>query len=219
MGLLNIHADATFSHERIVISGKNGSGKTSLIRLIAGLEDADQGHLSFFGETWFDSSKKFKIPAYQRKAACVFAKPCLLPWLSVADNIYLGLSPEQKVGARDAMQEVVRTLSLHDLMAKESIHLSAGEAQRVALARAIISLPKLLLLDEPFSAQSPKMRRYLQKWLIDFQTHLRFPLVMVTHDNDEALAIAERRWHMRNGKLICLEGNRKTGVTPVEWSK
>ncbi|PJA32222.1 MAG: hypothetical protein CO187_05110 [Zetaproteobacteria bacterium CG_4_9_14_3_um_filter_53_7] len=205
LGQLNLHAEAGFTDERIVISGENGSGKTTLLRLIAGLERADQGHIGFFDYCWFDSDRGHCLPAHKRKATCLFTYASLLPWLSVADNICIGLTPEQRSGSDGAMRELLRTLKLDGLMTKAATHLSAGEAQRVAMARALISLPRLILLDEPFSAQSPKMRSYLQQWLVELHNALRFPLILVTHDKAEATLLGERHWHMSNGKLITIE--------------
>lgn len=204
LGEFQLHASASFGKERVVVTGENGAGKTTLLRLIAGLETPDHGHLNVAGQTWCDSGQKLSVPTHDRKAACVFNNSGLLPWLSVADNMLIGLTSDQRALVAGAMQEIIRTLKLEPLMPKSSSSLSAGETQRVALARALLSMPQMLLLDEPFSAQSPNMRAYLQRWLVQLHDRLRFPVIMVTHSKDEAKAVGQRHWHMSNGKLINL---------------
>jgi len=208
-----LNADASFGNERVVVTGENGAGKTTLLRLIAGLEAPDQGYLKFFGQTWFDSSQKLTVPAHCRKAAYVFSNAALLPWLSVADNMLIGLSSNERKNISAAIQKTICALKLEPLMIKRSCQLSAGETQRVTLARALLSRPRMLLLDEPFSAQSPKMRDYLQQWLVQLHERLQFPMIMVTHNNDEAKAVGQRHWHMSNGGLINPFPTRVTHTT------
>lgn len=206
LGQFHLHAEGAFANDRIVISGENGSGKTTLLRLLSGLETADQGSIAFKGQSWFDSRQGIRIPAYQRRAPCVFVEPNLLPWLSVEENIRIGVDASQsREDVEGAIQGLVRTLHLESVISKAVEHLSAGEAQRVALARVLLATPRMLLLDEPFSAQSERMRRYLQRWLVQLHEKLNFPIVVVTHDREEALRIGQRHWHMRNGRMIALE--------------
>lgn len=198
----DLHAEASLGRERVVVTGENGSGKTTLLRLFAGLENPDYGYLHFYDHSWVDSARKYSMPVYERRLGCVFTEPNLLPWLSVADNICIGISENEIPHAGKMLSELARTLRLYDVLHKKGRHLSAGEAQRVAFARALISSPSFLLLDEPFSSQSPKMRAYLWEWLVTLQEKLEFPMVMVTHDLDEAAYIGQRHWFMRNGKLF-----------------
>jgi molybdate transport system ATP-binding protein len=202
MGALDLHAEASLGRERVVITGENGSGKTTLLRLFAGLDKPDDGYLHFYDHAWADSARKYSMPIHERRLGCVFAEPNLLPWLSVADNICIGVSEDNMQRAGETLGQLARTLKLYELLDKKGRHLSAGEAQRVTLARAFIAGPSMLLLDEPFSAQSPKMRAYLREWLLTLHEKLEFPMILVTHDLDEATYIGQRHWFMRNGKLI-----------------
>lgn len=197
-----LYAESSLDKERVVITGENGSGKTTLLRLFAGLDKPECGYLRFFNHSWVDSARNYSLPIHERKLGCVFSDPNLLPWLNVADNICIGVSKDRMQVAGETLSQLARTLRLYDLLEKKGRNLSAGEAQRVALARALMSAPSMLLLDEPFSAQSPKMRAYLREWLVALQDKLEIPMIMVTHDLKEAAQIGQRHWFMRNGKLI-----------------
>ena len=164
------------------VVGPSGCGKTTLLRIIAGL-DGD-----------FDGRVRLPAPG---KLGVVFQEPRLLPWLSVADNIGFGLSD---LGADIRRAKVVRALTRVGLTDKANAwprELSGGQAQRVAIARALVPQPEVLLLDEPFSALDAFTRRDLQDHLLDLWADTRPTLVLVTHDVDEAVVLADRVFVMR----------------------
>src|SRR5438270_380855 len=174
--------------EIVAIIGGSGCGKSTLLRAIAGLDRASSGTVTL---------DEIKILAPHAKIGIIFQEPRLLPWLSVADNIGFGLS-ELPAGIR--RQKVTNALARVGLAEKANAwprELSGGQAQRVAIARALVAQPEVLLLDEPFSALDAFTRRDLQDHLLDLWADTRPTLVLVTHDVDEAVVLADRVIVMR----------------------
>src|SRR5438270_7272820 len=174
--------------EIVAIIGGSGCGKSTLLRAIAGLDRASSGTVTLDSEA---------IAAPHAKIGIIFQEPRLLPWLSVADNIGFGLS-ELPAGIR--RQKVTNALARVGLAEKANAwprELSGGQAQRVAIARALVAQPEVLLLDEPFSALDAFTRRDLQDHLLDLWADTRPTLVLVTHDVDEAVVLADRVFVMR----------------------
>ncbi len=195
---LRLDVVASFGRDaRIVVSGHNGAGKTTLLRVLAGLTGAEGG-IVINGSTWLDSDSGFSMPPEKRGLGCVWADTALLPWLNVRDNIVFGSG---HVGGRH-LKALATSLEVDMLMRREPAMLSGGEAQRVALARALFRQPDILLLDEPFSAQAPALRRRLRRALKNLQRQWMIPLIMVSHDADDARQLADVHWHMREGRLL-----------------
>ena len=165
-----------------VLIGGSGCGKSTVLRLIAGLEAASTGTVSIDGRVIDGPSKEVGV---------VFQEPRLMPWLSVADNVAFGLSHltnDRSDEVTLASLERVGLAGFADALPKE---LSGGMAQRVALARALVAAPQVLLLDEPFSALDALTRADLQQHLLDLWSADHQTLVVVTHDIDEALLLAD----------------------------
>jgi len=197
LGMLELQADAVFADEFIIISGENGTGKTTLLRCLAGLEQAC-GQLLFAGRVWLDSSAGFILAPEKRRVGCVWADTALLPWLSVEMNITLGVNPVN----HDWLAQLAEQMEITALMQRKPNMLSTGEAQRVALARAICRKPAVLLIDEPFSAQAPAVRQRLRSALKTIQAELQIPVLMVSHDMEDASVLADQHWRMRQGRLM-----------------
>jgi len=197
IGALGLQVDTEFANAFIVISGENGAGKTTLLRCLAGLE-MGQGQLLVNDRLWLDDSTGFVLPAGQRNVGCVWADASLLPWLSVEKNITLGSEQVDQ----NWLAQLAGQLEIATLMQRSPHMLSTGEAQRVALARAIFKRPSVLLLDEPFSAQAPAIRQRLRSRLKLMQEALQIPVLMVSHDGEDARVLAHQHWHMRQGKLL-----------------
>lgn len=168
--------------EVVAIVGRSGSGKSTLLRVLAGLEKLTGGAI-----TWpADGSRP--------QTGVVFQQPLLMPWLTVAENVVFAkrFAAHRKTFDARYATELVSRFGLDSLADRYPEQLSGGQAQRVAILRAVATRPRLLLLDEPFSALDPATRAELQSWLSDLAAELDVTVVLVTHDVDEALALARR---------------------------
>jgi len=174
--------------EIVAIIGGSGCGKSTLLRAIAGLDRATSGAVTL------DAAA---IAAPHEKIGIIFQEPRLLPWLSVADNIGFGLSGLPASERRSRVARALDRVGLTDKANAWPRELSGGQAQRVAIARALVPQPEVLLLDEPFSALDAFTRRDLQDHLLDLWADTRPTLVLVTHDVDEAVVLADRVLVMR----------------------
>ncbi|WP_315756857.1 MULTISPECIES: ABC transporter ATP-binding protein [unclassified Bradyrhizobium] len=188
-----VHALERFSAEIqlgeiIAIIGGSGCGKSTLLRAVAGLDRASAGTVTLDGEA---------ITAPHPKVGIIFQEPRLLPWLTVADNIGFGLSELPAAGRRDRVARALERVGLADKAKVWPRELSGGQAQRVAIARALVARPEVLLLDEPFSALDAFTRKDLQDHLLDLWADTRPTLVLVTHDVEEAVVLADRVLVMR----------------------
>jgi sulfonate transport system ATP-binding protein len=188
-----VHALERFSAdirlgEIVAIIGGSGCGKSTLLRAIAGLDHATSGTAML---------DDIAISAPHEKIGIIFQEPRLLPWLSVADNIGFGLSDLPANVSREKVATALARVGLTDKAKAWPRELSGGQAQRVAIARALVPQPEVLLLDEPFSALDAFTRRDLQDHLLDLWADTRPTLVLVTHDVDEAVVLADRVLVMR----------------------
>ncbi|WP_316195387.1 MULTISPECIES: ABC transporter ATP-binding protein [unclassified Bradyrhizobium] len=188
-----VHALERFSAEInlgeiVAIIGGSGCGKSTLLRAIAGLDPASRGTVTLDGEA---------IAAPHPKIGIVFQEPRLLPWLSVADNIGFGLSELPPAARRERVARALARVGLADKARAWPRELSGGQAQRAAIARALVPQPEVLLLDEPFSALDAFTRKDLQDHLLDLWADTRPTLVLVTHDVEEAVVLANRVLVMR----------------------
>ncbi|RPJ29833.1 MAG: sulfate ABC transporter ATP-binding protein [Verrucomicrobiaceae bacterium] len=183
--------------------GPSGSGKTTLLRIVAGLEFADDGP----GKIQFHGEDVVAIPAGKRGVGFVFQHYALFRHMTVADNIAFGLTvlpgskrPSKK-DIRDRVLELLRLVKLEGLDKRRPHELSGGQRQRVALARALAIRPKVLLLDEPFGALDAQVRKDLRRWLRVFHDEIGLTTLFVTHDQEEALELADQVVVMRNARI------------------
>jgi len=174
--------------EIVAIIGGSGCGKSTLLRLVSGLDQPTQGQIALDGDA---------IAAPHEKIGIVFQEPRLLPWLSVARNVGFGLDGRPKLERNARVKAQLDRVGLTDKAGVWPRELSGGQAQRVAIARAFVVRPEVLLLDEPFSALDAFTRADLQDHLLDVWADQKPTLVIVTHDVDEALALADRVIVMR----------------------
>ena len=191
------------SGKLVALLGPSGSGKTTLLRIIAGLEYADPGS----GPVLFHGEDVSGVPAGQRRVGFVFQNYALFRHLTVFENIAFGLRvrPRRKRPAEDEIDKKVHALlklvQLDGLARRYSSQLSGGQRQRVALARALAVEPRILLLDEPFGALDAKVRKELRRWLRRFHDETRLTTIFVTHDQEEALEIADEVVIMNQGRI------------------
>src|SRR5215212_6896574 len=186
--------------ELLVLLGPSGCGKTTTLNMLAGLETPSTGQL------FFNDREMNKVPPEERDIAMVFQSVALYPHLNVRDNIGLALKtrrvPRQEIAGRTA--EVVGILDIGSLLDRRIHQLSGGQRQRVAIAKALVRRPQLFLLDEPFSSLDAAMRRQMRTELVRIHREVETTMVFVTHDQEEAMAIADRIGVMRSGELIQL---------------
>ena len=188
------------SGSRTAIVGPSGSGKTTLLRMIAGFEFPDQGLVLLDEVPLFDGA--VSVPAHQRQIGYVPQDGALFPHLSVADNIGFGLRGSRPV-RRPRVQALLAQVSLDaGLIDRWPHELSGGQQQRVALARALAQRPRLMLLDEPFSALDTGLRASLRKAVADILSQAGITTILVTHDQAEALSFADQLAVMRKGRLV-----------------
>src|SRR5262245_31644964 len=184
--------------EFFALLGPSGSGKTTCLRLIAGFEQPDEGHIAIFGET------ADGVPPYRRNVNTVFQDYALFPHMTVGENVAYGLmikgvgKAEREAKAKEALGMV----KLAGYESRRTAQLSGGQRQRVALARALVNGPKVLLLDEPLGALDLKLREQMQEELKALQTSLGITFVFVTHDQGEALSMANRVAIFNDGKIV-----------------
>jgi sulfate transport system ATP-binding protein len=181
----------------LALLGPSGCGKTTLLRIIAGLEVADSGTIHYQEEDITHQA------ARERKVGFVFQHYALFRHMTVAENIGYGLRvrkiPKDKI--RERVHELSKLIRLEGLESRYPGQLSGGQRQRVALARALAAQPKVLLLDEPFGALDAKVRQELRRWLRRLHDEIHVTSVFVTHDQEEALEVADRIVVMNNGRI------------------
>ena len=174
--------------EILVVIGGSGCGKSTMLRAISGLDTPTQGKVVLDGTV---------ITAPHEQIGIIFQEPRLLPWLRVADNVGFGLEQYPKAERKTRVTRALERVGLTDKAKVWPRELSGGQAQRVAIARALVPRPQVLLLDEPFSALDAFTRADLQDHLLDLWADLKPTLIMVTHDVEEAIVLADRIMVMR----------------------
>ena len=184
--------------EIVALLGASGAGKSTLLKIVAGLEKADAG------QVFFDQQDITQLPPEKRHFALMFQDFALFPHLNVLDNVAFGLI-EQRLNKKTAREQALAMLARFNLATHATdkvTTLSGGEQQRVALARALITQPRLLLMDEPFSALDAELRQSLRDEFKLHITNMGISALMVTHDEAEARAMAHRGVRLSAGQLV-----------------
>ncbi len=186
------------SGEFFAMLGPSGSGKTTCLRLIAGFEQPTAGHIEIFGET------AEGVPPYRRNVNTVFQDYALFPHLNISDNVAYGLMVKGvgKAERLRASEQALEMVKLPGYGSRRPGQLSGGQRQRVALARALVNKPKVLLLDEPLGALDLKLREQMQEELKSLQRALGITFIFVTHDQSEALSMADRVAVFNEGGIV-----------------
>jgi sulfate transport system ATP-binding protein len=189
------------SGELVALLGPSGSGKTTLLRIIAGLETPDMGQILFDGE---DATRSH---VRERRVGFVFQHYALFKHMTVFDNVAFGLNVRPKATRpskaviKDKVHELLRLVQLDGMANRYPAQLSGGQRQRIALARALAVEPQVLLLDEPFGALDAQVRAELRRWLRKLHDEIHVTSVFVTHDQEEALEVADRIVVMNKGRI------------------
>jgi iron(III) transport system ATP-binding protein len=185
--------------EILCLLGPSGCGKTTTLRAIAGFESVSAGEIALGGR--LVSSPGFRVPAEQRRVGMVFQEYALFPHLRVAENVAFGLQHLSRDAQQARVRHMLDLVGLPELARRYPHELSGGQQQRVALSRALAQEPVILLLDEPFSNLDPDMAGKMRQDLHDLLRHTKTTTILVTHDHDEAFAMADRIAVLNDGRL------------------
>lgn len=183
----------------LALMGKSGAGKTSILKMIAGLMTPDHGKIVMAGNTWFDSNRKINLPSAKRKVGFLFQDYALFPNMTVEQNIQFAVRNHQ---SSPLSHQLMDMFELNNLKKAKPEFLSGGQKQRVALARAMVSKPSLLLLDEPFSALDEAMRIKLQDDLIKLHEEFETTILLVSHSSQEVMRLADRVITLKDGNIV-----------------
>lgn len=189
--------------ELLALVGHSGSGKTTLLRTIAGLWRPSGARVTVGGKVWLDTGAGVDLPSHRRRVGVVFQNYALFPHMTAAQNVMAAMDAPEA----DEAERLLDLVNLHGLSGRKPAHLSGGQQQRVAVARALARKPDALLLDEPFSAVDRATREKLYGEIIALRAHLAMPVVLVTHDMNEAQLLADRMVVIESGRVV------RTGTT------
>ncbi len=198
--------------EFFVLVGPSGSGKTTLLRMLAGFDTPDEGSI------FIDGDEMHSVPPNKRPVNMVFQSYALFPHMTVWDNVSYGLKvtgiPEN--ARRDRVADALGLVRLENCESRKPNQLSGGQRQRVALARALVKQPKVLLLDEPLSALDANLREQMRLELVAMRKKLGITFILVTHDRDEALSVADRIAVMNEGRVRQIGAPRHLYEFPID---
>ena len=209
--------DVSFTAENGVTTllGASGCGKSMTLKCIAGIEKPDEGRIVLDGEVLFDSEKKINLPPQKRRVGYLFQNYALFPNMTVRQNILCGLCREKDRAVREKrLREMLKLMQLESLENHKPAQLSGGQQQRTALARIVVSEPRVLLLDEPFSALDGHLRDSLKIELRDLLDRFGREVLMVTHDRNEAYNMSRMIAVMDAGRLLTVQPTKQLFADP-----
>ena len=199
-GMMFLQVKCEFeSGQLVTLFGKSGVGKTSILRMLAGLMTPDAGQIIVEDATWLDTRQKINLRPQHRKVGLVFQDYALFPNMTVRENLLFALSKPQ---AQTFVAHLIDIVEFQTLQNRKPDSLSGGQKQRVALARALVQRPKLLLLDEPLSALDIEMRRKLQSYILKVHQEFGLTTILVSHDLSEILKMSDKVIILEEGKII-----------------
>jgi molybdate transport system ATP-binding protein len=204
-----LQVEWAIQEELAVLFGFSGAGKSMTLQMIAGLMKPDQGTIRLGEQTLFDSRAGIDVVPQDRSIGYVFQDLALFPHMTVRNNIMYGAKGMGEKERQIKTKEMIETFHLEGLPEKKPAEISGGQRQRVALARALIRRPKLLLLDEPFSALDHPLRLEMHQYLTGAARNYKIPVIMVTHDLNEAFKLGDKI-------IIYSEGRVTQAGTPAE---
>lgn len=201
-GQFNLNVALSCEQAVTGILGASGTGKSTLLKIIAGLLKPQQGYIKFDSQTLFDSRAKICLPSHQRHIGLVFQDGQLFPHMNVQQNLLYGyrhIAPEKR---RFELAQVTDLLEIQPLIQRKVGQLSGGEKQRVALGRAILYSPQLLLLDEPLAALDQRLKDQILPFLLRIRDEINIPMLYVTHQPAELTFLQADMRHMQAGRLL-----------------
>lgn len=197
LGALRLRIAFSSRTPTLAVVGASGAGKSTLLRIIAGVEPRATGLVSFAGETWSDSEREIWVPPWSRPVGWVPQDGLLFPNRTVLSNLRFGARDVRK----DEVSEIARLLRIDHLLGRMPNRLSGGERQRVALGRALLARPRLLLLDEPFSALDRPLRAEIRDAVVRWSDRNATAAVLVSHDEEDARHLASEIYTLADGRL------------------
>jgi len=199
-GKMNLQVDIKAEEGRfLTLYGKSGAGKTSVLRMLAGLMRPDAGRIAVGEEVWFDQEKGIHLRPQKRSVGFLFQDYALFPNMTVKENLEFALQKGQSTAIIKALIELIELGELQD---RRPETLSGGQQQRVALARALVQRPKLLLLDEPLSALDLDMREKLQRYLLKVHQEYGLTTILVSHDQQEIQRLSDEVYEVEQGRIL-----------------
>ncbi|UXN06989.1 sulfate/molybdate ABC transporter ATP-binding protein [Bartonella sp. HY761] len=199
-GAFDLNVDiAIFERQFVALCGPSGAGKTSLLRLIAGLDKPQIGQIDAQDDIWFSSQRQINKRVQNRHIGFVFQDYALFPNMSVQKNLYYAIKEKHK---KKIALDYLALVGLENLAHVYPSQLSGGQQQRLALIRALASKPKLLLLDEPLSALDPHMRLFLQSEIRRLHDLFETTTIMISHDKQDIISMADRIVELKAGKIV-----------------
>ncbi len=193
-----------------ILAGASGAGKTTTLRLIAGILAPDEGIIKLDSQIFFDSANSINLPIQKRRVGYVFQDYALFPHLTAEQNIAYGAKLADKKANREKAREMLSLFRVEYAKNRVPAEMSGGEQQRVALARALASEPQIVLLDEPLSAVDVETRAKLLDEIELAQTRAKIPFIYVTHNEAEAMRLGTQRVTLQNGKIFKDENSNNT---------
>lgn len=209
----SLEAEFKTAGEYLGILGASGSGKSMILKCIAGVETPDEGKIELNGKILFDSDKKINLKPQERNIGYSFQNYALFPHMTIEENIGLGLNCS-KQEKEQRISEMISTFRLEGMEKKYPNHLSGGQQQRAALARCIIYKPDLLLLDEPFSALDSHLKEQLQTEVLDLLNLYKGEVLLVTHSRDEAYRFCKNLVIVDKGQVVMFGGTKEIFKQP-----
>lgn len=215
----NLDFEISMENEIVVLFGPSGAGKSVTLKLIAGLLKPDDGFLNLEKRELYNHSSRINIKPQERNVGYVFQNHSLFPHMTVWQNIFFGAKGINRNEATLQTADMIKTFNLEGFENKYPNEISGGQQQRAALARSLIKKPLALLLDEPFSAVDNPLRRKMRLCLKNVMRKFCIPIILVTHDSHEALAMADRILIFQNGKITKkIKPTHETTINELEDS-
>lgn len=183
----------------IALYGKSGAGKTSLLKIIAGLLSPEKGIIKVDDKVWLDTDKRLNLSPQKRNIGFLFQEYTLFPNMTVRENLEFALTKGQNNKIVDELLEIV---DLGDLQFRKSNSLSGGQKQRAALARSLVQKPKILMLDEPLSALDYEMRAKLQQYILQLHKEFKLTTILISHDISEIIKMSDYLMEIDHGKIV-----------------
>jgi len=196
--LLQVRMDLE-KEKLVTIYGKSGAGKTTILKLIAGLLAPEKGFLKVNNQVWLDTKNGINLSPQKRNIGFVFQEYALFPNMTVKENLVFALTKGQ---SKTDVQDLIEIIDLGDLQFRKPETLSGGQKQRVALARALVRKPEILLLDEPLSAIDYQMRTKLQQYVLKVHREYKLNTILISHDVSEILKMSDYLFEIEQGKII-----------------